>query len=395
MAKAAIQPKHSYKGREYTFVDTSARVLEEFKCGICLNLVEDPVSTTCEHFFCRECIENQLTCPMCRRSFKVTSDRRSEKILMALSVKCPLTEKGCEWEGELGNVADHFEKACEYNEVDCPKGCGKVLKGPRDTVNKHLTYCGDFPLPCPAGCRSTRKRKEMKQHLSSECLEEVVSCKYALFGCNKTTKRRKIENHTSDDSFHFKKSMDAQLAIFNCHIKGFQSQSYQKPDLSVLPLSFRPWLVNNPTCYPCPPWVIRIKELKSSQRSRFESYHSTPVYSHYGGYKMEIRTTLTLLSVTFIFISFYLMKGENDKGLRLPFEGKIVVSLLNQLEDANHLRKEVHGTAGKEAGLQNIGSVLYIIDSDDIGLNDSAKNCQYLKDDCIFLRIDEFNADFN
>ena len=384
MAKADTQPKYSYKGREFTFVDTSVRVLEELKCGICHDLVEDPVSTTCAHLFCRKCIHKQQTCPMCRTTLEIAADRRSEKVIMALSVKCPLTEKGCEWKGELGNVEDHFEKNCEFHETDCPEGCGEVLKGPRDIVDKHLVYCGDFPLPCPAGCKSTRKRKEMKTHLSSECLEEVVPCKYALLGCNTTPKRRKIEKHASDDSFHIKKTMDATLAV----LKAFQSQSHPKTEL---PLSCRPWLVNDPTCYPCPPWVIAIEDLKNSQHCSMESYRSKPVYSHYGGYKLEIE--LNSVSEFHKFIDFYLLKGENDKGLRFPFEGKIVVSLLNQLEDVNHWSQEIHGTAGKEAGQGKIGSIHYSF-PDKAVVNDTTMNCQYLKDDRIFLRIDEFSANF-
>uniref|UniRef100_A0A3B4B8D2 Uncharacterized protein n=1 Tax=Periophthalmus magnuspinnatus TaxID=409849 RepID=A0A3B4B8D2_9GOBI len=51
-------------------------------CSICLDLFTDPVSTPCEHIFCRVCItkhwesSSERRCPLCKTSFSVRPDLR-------------------------------------------------------------------------------------------------------------------------------------------------------------------------------------------------------------------------------------------------------------------------------------------------------------------------------
>ena len=44
---------------------------------------------------------------------------------------------------------------------------------------------------------------------------------------------------------------------------------------------------------------------------------------------------------THVSVYVYLMRGDNDDNLKWPFKGTIKVSLLNQLEDGQHLTKQV------------------------------------------------------
>lgn len=42
------------------FVD--AKSVDDFKCGICLEVIENPVMiTVCEHLYCRECLTDWLS----------------------------------------------------------------------------------------------------------------------------------------------------------------------------------------------------------------------------------------------------------------------------------------------------------------------------------------------
>ncbi|KAF9315689.1 BRCA1-associated RING domain protein 1 [Podila horticola] len=58
-------------------VDILRRMEEELKCAICLMPMTDPVSISCTHRFCRECILHNLkrkaACPLCNKKY----DRRS------------------------------------------------------------------------------------------------------------------------------------------------------------------------------------------------------------------------------------------------------------------------------------------------------------------------------
>ena len=97
---------------------------------------------------------------------------------------------------------------------------------------------------------------------------------------------------------------------------------------------------------------------------------------------------------THVSVYGYLMRGENDEYLPWPFTGKVTVKLLNQLEDKNHLCKDMtfpfdnevsQRVVDKERSRSGWGWSTYISHSD-LGHN-TAKNCQYLKDDRLYFKI--------
>ena len=352
-------------------------------------------------------------------------------MLKAFKVKCPNSSEGCEWQGELGDAEEHLQKTCQHQKLDCPNGCGaekmeytqlqkhsryrcpnRSYKCPhcdhrgvyKDVTTTHYTNCEDFPLPCPAGCglRRKRKRKNMESHLSTQCPEEYILCKYRMFGCDTAVRRKEKESHFSDTSFHLEKSMESQIALFQSLGTLFQSSTYIRPDVASLPLSFRPWLQNTPTCYPRPPWVVKLEGFEKKKRDD-EWWFSTSVYSHFGGYKMCLRVYPngdSNAKGTHVSIYIYLMKGDNDDNLKFPFKGRIVISLLNQLEDKNHFTREpwspenniTEDTSGRvTTGERNSGGWGYpkLIPNKDLNYN-SDKKCQYLKNDCLFFRVDKF-----
>ena len=422
--------KYSYKGVEYTFVDTPVRLLEELKCPVCIELVNKPVLTGCDHLFCENCIEDQPTCPTCRKRFTTTQDKGSVRIVKAFKVKCPNSVEGCKWQGDLGDAEEHLEEKCQHQKVKCPNGCGEKMKSKaiqlhtqgdcthrpykcphcdhkgvyKDVTTVHYTTCGDFPLSCPSGCGKKIKRRNMESHLSTECPEEYILCKYVMFGCDTAVKRREKETHFSDKALHLEKSVESQLAMFQCLGSFFQSPARQ-PDVTSLPLSFRPWLQNTPTCYPRPPWVVKLREFEKKKRND-KCWYSGPVavYSHFGGYKMCVSIDPNgdgSGKGTHISLFVHLMKGDNDDNLKFPFKGHIVVSLLNQLEDKNHLTKEPWSPEDNIAedirervttGVRGCGwGHPKFISPNDLNYN-SDKNCQYLKNDCLFFRVDKFEC---
>ena len=55
----------------------------DLKCGICLELFQDPRSLPCLHTFCRECIQRSLNeenrsleCPVCRAKHELSKRAR-------------------------------------------------------------------------------------------------------------------------------------------------------------------------------------------------------------------------------------------------------------------------------------------------------------------------------
>ena len=97
---------------------------------------------------------------------------------------------------------------------------------------------------------------------------------------------------------------------------------------------------------------------------------------------------------THVSVYAYLMKGENDDYLPWPFTGTVTVELLNQLEDNHHHSMTIKFPFNHDASQRVVdeerlslgwGFSKYISHSV-LGLN-TAKNCQYLKDDRLHFRI--------
>ena len=237
MAQSLLQ--FSYNDVNYTFVDCQRKFLDELKCPICLELVSDPVQTSCGHLFCGKCIKWTETCPIDRKSFSTTPDHFNNRRLGDFKVKCPNSEKGCSWLGELRAAEEHTREMCCYQLFKCPNGCGREMersqlrmhetteclhrfkcphcphRGTYSAVTTtHLAVCESFPLPCVAGCKRTLTRGEMKDHLATTCPEELMDCPFRMLGCATPVKRKNLKGHLSDKDHHLQVLMRAVNAMY-------------------------------------------------------------------------------------------------------------------------------------------------------------------------------------
>lgn len=125
---------------------------DEFKCPICLSLMNEPKMTSCGHKFCKVCIDPvkqdpNPECPVCNETeFMMLNDKALEKKIKALKIYCINREKGCHWTGELASLDEHLEQDCSsgtfsaINEVGSKfesLGCKEnVLEG---NVDAHMS----------------------------------------------------------------------------------------------------------------------------------------------------------------------------------------------------------------------------------------------------------------
>ena len=114
----------SYKGKEYTFLLKDPGLLEELKCPVCLELVNDAKQTSCGHIFCAGCIKVLYQCPVCRVKCQIFPDNQTMRQIRNLQVKCLNSKQGCKWQGDLGECDDHMTSKCSFEVIPCPMKCG-------------------------------------------------------------------------------------------------------------------------------------------------------------------------------------------------------------------------------------------------------------------------------
>ena len=267
------------------------------------------------------------------------------------------------------NIEAH-KKVCPRRRYECPH-CQESGEYQERTTT-HLEECPKVKIPCPNdGCDEEIEQCNISQH-RRRCLYELVSCKYTNIGCMEQVFRKDLEHHQNDSLEHL------QLAIDTVHQQEIAINSFKAQQPST-PMKFR---------------ITGFDELKKSSKN----FYSPGFYTSPGGYKMCIRVCANGDGVgkgTHGTVYAYLMRGENDDHLPWPFTGRVTVELLNQLEDDNHVPRQLikfppDSEASKrvvtgERSRTGYGKKRYILHSD-LGYN-SAKNCQYLKDDCLYFRV--------
>ena len=129
-------------------------------------------------------------------------------------------------------------------------------------------------------------------------------------------------------------------------------------------------------------------------RAKNELWYSPPFYAQ--RYKLCLRVDANGYRSEYISVFAFLMRGEFDEHLKWPFQGHVTVAMLNQLEDNNHTSHTMRFTEAisncvigrvtdGEMASSGWGCQNFIAHTD---LNyKPAKNCQYLKDDCLHFRI--------
>ena len=136
------------------------------------------------------------------------------------------------------------------------------------------------------------------------------------------------------------------------------------------------------------PVVIKLAEFEKYMNMECVSYAG--FYTRDGGYKMYLRIYPNghLGYDDYVSVFVKLMKGDHDDHLTWPVKGTLTVQLLNQLSDSNHSEPVKFHFNGSGDKYYAIGSLQFTHHK---RLSyDADKKCQYLKDDCVFFRVCNF-----
>ena len=118
-------------------VGVSDEELDEYTCGICLEVFVDPVVTQCcQQTYCRECIYGWLsdnnTCPNDRKELSREglgpAPRFVVNLLNNMKVKCDFYANGCESVVKMCELSQHIEN-CNFNANQKCKTCELPIDG--------------------------------------------------------------------------------------------------------------------------------------------------------------------------------------------------------------------------------------------------------------------------
>ena len=150
------------------------------------------------------------------------------------------------------------------------------------------------------------------------------------------------------------------------------------------------------------PVVFKLTDFEKYKKNS-GNWDSAGFYTKEGGYQMYMKVFPNGFNTvgahgSHVSVWVPLMKGDHDDHLNWPVKGTLTVQLLNQLSDDNHSELVKFQFDGFGVECQRVRQrstarsgvwCFQFIPHKKLS-HDSDKRCQYLKDDCIFFRVCDF-----
>ena len=188
---------------------------DHLNCPICQQPFLDPVTTSCGHTFCKECIhecfkaakgnrngELKGTCPLDRTPLDA-SDSNSlfatpiviSNLIDDLQVFCLNEERGCEWTGSRWELEHHLLYCCGYTGVPC-NGVRRrsSRKGRKDSLLDQ-EFSATNTSTCDEGdlCRLLVERRFLLEE-DDKCVHKKYSCNFCSAMVTKVTEEKHLNS---------------------------------------------------------------------------------------------------------------------------------------------------------------------------------------------------------
>jgi len=348
------------------------------------------------------------------------------------------------------DVVSHCKNECPLLVINCPH-C--LVRGEKKFIeDQHLEECSKAPVICPNNCGVDIANESLIEHQQT-CPLQVVPCDFSMFGCDTMVTRQESDAHNKStcakhlalvkdrltSSTTELQSSKAQLVKVKEKLKAFQStfaysiiealsmirlldtleSTKQKQEISNLQkqISLCRQSLRFLPDYQVAPVIMKMKEF-TKHRNEGSNWFSIPFYTHKGGYKLclvVVAAGYKSAKGSHMSVFICLMKGVHDDELVWPMEGIVDIHLLNQLQTSDssyYITVAMPDTPlfplKSTARVPQDYSKAYKTpsgwrNSDGLGvqefiplskLDKPTSTCQFVKDDCIYLRV-EYNKNFN
>ena len=363
-------------------------------------------------------------------------------------VECP---KGCKLLLQRRDIAVHAKSNCSQLIINCPH-C--LVRGKKHFIEgQHLEECSSAPLSCPNHCGVTISNEDLDEHIKV-CPLKVVSCEYNDLGCDTVMARQDIEAHNKENiakhlnlakqklmcSTKELQSNKMQLASVKKELNEFKSTFAHTVEQVLCMIKLLGWLnlaqekiqknnilrqINlhynavfamqgNQTA----PVILKMDKIVK-RRNNGTMWCSAPFFTHTRGYRLSLCVFAAghkvMKTRDHISVFIAVMEGPHDSQLMWPMQGTIQVHLLNQLHsvdsnlnysmtislpDAPLFPIDSTMPVTQEDTKANINTPKGVMSSFGIGasnflplgkLTEATSFCQFLKDDCIFFKVEYEN----
>lgn len=389
-------------------------------------------------------------CPLCNAlDFNTMANKGLKRTLHEFHVCCPHRTQGCHWKGELGQLDKHLNfdphpecqlEGCKFAQIQClycsediqrdmvfnhqlkhcPQRpyaceyCAQYKSTFREVTDTHWAECEYFLLPCPNKCTpfgASIQCKDLDHHVNEECPLTVVPCTLNHAGCKISLPRQDMTRHMKEEAVaHISLLADDNLRLRRQLLEKEDQMSRMVEELKIAQQKaidaqhhrhqqeMRVYIEMQRDVVPVLIKMTGFEQLKKDNGT----WYSRTFYTGLKAFQMCLRVDANGCADSdghgsYVSVFTCLMHGMYTAQPRWPFHFTTTIQLVNQLEDKNHHTEVIRGDptrpyimnfteAGSHCSVSHGWGKHQFICHSKLGL-DQAKNCWYLKDDCLLFRI--------
>ncbi len=367
-------------------------VPEDLKCGSCTQVAREALLTDCcGEVFCKACIVSVAkSCPLCgEESFMTVANKRDQRKIAALEVRCANHEQGCEWTGRLEQFDAHYSEC-------------KSKGQPESDMDWNA--------------RTASAMKEMERRLEESIQKQVLSMRDVLQEKIEQKEKRieQLEAKLRDKDEQLGSGIQEQLAEKDKQIQELRAQSVQdgqnlkkiaeqtgavEAKLAQLEgqLHERGRIIEELRGRSGVPPYLFIMPNFNWLKSTSSGWYSPVLFTHPNGYKLCVSVWPNGYiegKGTHISVALCRMAGEHDGWLRWPAECTITLKLLNQHRDQDHIAVSKFFRWERPDNLEPKPFANFsrqFVAHGDLELRANTRT-QYLKSNCLKVKITEIQV---